>query len=273
MAIIGLTDTVTAAFPTIGRLRKGGPAPTKDGKITKPGPDLQYFRFTSEQPEVVAAFMDAYGGTPALVRAYLPYPDVETNFSCWKEKWVAGGLVHRCDGQSMTIWLGQDGKYQRGAKACDGGCDEVGRLALIIPELVRAGYVGYVTLETHGLNDMLSIQASLMAAWASRAGNPLGLRGIEWNVRRVKEKISTPGENGKRVRRDKWLVKVEPAADWVQLQLEQAHATTMALPAPRAVERTIDTETGEIVDAVDDDYQEEDVEVEAVSDPQPEAKQ
>jgi hypothetical protein len=178
-------------------------------------------------------------------------------------------LVHRCDGQVMTIWLGKEGKYHRNPQPCDGGCQEVGRLALIIPELVRAGYVGYVTLQTTGLNDMLSIQASLLAAWAARAGNPLGLKGIQWNVRRVKEKISTPGENGKRVRREKWMVKVEPAADWVQLQLEQAHAETMALPAPRAkpAATIIDSETGEIIETADDDYQDEPEEMESEAQP------
>ncbi len=270
--IRGLTDTVRPAFRTIGKLRKGGEAKrTTDGKMIKMGDDLSYFRFTSDQPEVIEAFADAYGRTPALVRAYLPYPLVDDNFSCWKEAWSQGGLVHRCDGQTMTIWLDDKGKYQRTPKSCDGGCDEVGRLTLIIPELLRAGYVGYVCLETHGLNDLLSIQACLLAAFASRMGNPLGLRGIEWNVRRVKEKISTPMGNGKRARRDKWLVKIEPAADWVQLQLEQAHATTMALPAPTATQRTVDVETGEIVEVVDDDYQEE-AEVEAQPVGQPEAQ-
>ncbi len=258
MPIRGLTDTVRPAFRTIGKLRKGGEAKrTTDGKMIKMGDDLSYFRFTSDQPEVIEAFADAYGRTPALVRAYLPYPLVDDNFSCWKEAWSQGGLVHRCDGQTMTIWLDDKGKYQRTPKSCDGGCDEVGRLTLIIPELLRAGYVGYVCLETHGLNDLLSIQACLLAAFASRMGNPLGLRGIEWNVRRVKEKISTPMGNGKRARRDKWLVKIEPAADWVQLQLEHAHAETMALPAPISTpERVIDVDTGEIIETVDDDYQE-----------------
>jgi hypothetical protein len=195
------------------------------------GKDQEFFRFTSERPEVIAAFEEAYGVEPALISVYLPYADVERNFACWKEKWTAGGLVHRCDGETMTVWLDSAGKYQRTPRPCDGGCDEVGRLTVIIPELVRAGYVGYVVLETHGINDVLFIQASLMAAWETRAGNPLGLRGIQWALRRVKEKISTPMPNGKRARRDKWLVKLEPAADWVQLQLQAAHNATMMLPA------------------------------------------
>jgi hypothetical protein len=258
MPIKGLTDSVQAAFPRIGKLRKGGEAKrNQQGQVVGMGADLDHFRFSSDRPEVVAAFEEAYGEAPALVTAYLPYADVERNFQCWKEKWAAGGLVHRCDGETMTVWQGSDGRYYRTPKPCDGGCDEVGRLSLIIPELVRAGFVGYVVLETHGINDLLSIQASLMAALESRAGNQLGLRGIQWTLRRVKEKVSTPMGNGRRARRDKWLVKLEPAADWVQLQLQTAHNATMMLPAPSAQPAAVqasqtvqvDPESGEIIDS------------------------
>ncbi len=274
MPIKGLTDSVQAAFPRIGKLCKGGPATrSTDGKMIRMGEDLDHWRFTSDQPEVVAAFEDAYGEAPVLVNAYLPYADVDRAFQTWKEKWAAGGLVHRCDGETMTIWLDDKGKYQRTPRPCDGGCDEVGRLALLIPELVSAGFVGYVTAETHGLNDLLSIQASLMAAAESRIGNPLGLRGIQWRLSRRKEKVSTPMGNGKRGRRDKWLVKLEPAADWVQLQLQQAHAETMALPAPSGIqERVVDLETGEIIETKDEDYHVEEPRSEAqpVGQPTPE---
>ena len=266
MPIKGLTDSVQAAFPRIGKLRKGGEAVRdNNGNVTRMGKDLEYFRFTSERPEAQAAFEEAYGENPALVTAYLPYATAEANFACWKEKWKAGGLVHRCDGETMTIWMGPEGQYHREPKPCDGGCDEVGRLSLIIPELVKAGFVGYVTLETHGINDLLSIQASLLAAFDARGGNPLGLRGILWSLRRVKEKISTPMGNGKRARRDKWLVKLEPAADWVTLQLQSAHNATMMLPPPRPEPAQltagdgsmIDHETGEIVGGPsrDDDWE------------------
>jgi hypothetical protein len=258
--IKGLTDRVEAAFPRIGKLRKGAAAPRNQaGQVVGVGKDQEFFRFTSERPEVIAAFEEAYGAQPALVSVYLPYADVERNFACWKEKWTAGGLVHRCDGETMTVWLDTAGKYQRTPRHCDGGCDEVGRLTVIIPELVRAGFVGYVVLETHGINDVLSIQASLMAAWETRAGNPLGLRGIQWALRRVKEKISTPMPNGKRARRDKWLVKLEPAADWVQLQLQAAHNATMMLPAGQPAPETAtappeDFDPGDVDDrAVDAD--------------------
>lgn len=243
MPIKGITDSVQAAFPRIGRLRKGGPKRVKDGKEYM-GADLTYFRFVSDRPEVQAAFTAAYGDKPALINCYLPHAGIEDNFSTWKERWAAGGLVHRCDGETMVLWLGEDGRHYRTPKPCDGGCDEVGRLSLWIPELMRAGYIGYVTLETHGINDLLSIQASLQAGLETRGNNDL--RGIEWRLYRIAETISTPlGPNapGKRARREKWLVKLEPAPQWVALQIEAARAGAYrALPAPRVV----DAETGEI---------------------------
>ncbi|MFH0899574.1 MAG: hypothetical protein V2A73_02970 [Pseudomonadota bacterium] len=254
MGIKGLTDIVRPAFPTIGKLRKGGPAiKDKDGKTVRMGPDLEYFRFTSERPEIEAKFHEAYGDKPTLINAYMPYPGVAEAFDTCKEEWSAGGLKHRCDGETVCLWLGSDGKYHTTPMACKGGCDEVGRLSLIIPELVRAGFVGFVALETHGLHDLMSIQASLMAACDARLGNPLGLRGIPWIIRRVKQMVSTPGPNGKRIRREKWLVKIEPCADWVQLQIQTEHNATMLLPAGRPLPTDddtieIDRETGEIID-------------------------
>lgn len=237
MPIRGLTDTVAPRFPRLGKLRKGAVKPEVGNK---PGADLDYFRFDGE-PDVTAAFIAAYGNQPRVLSVYLPFAGVDDCFAAWKEKWAAGGLVHRCDGQTMQIWRTPDGKYSRAAKACDGGCDEVARLEVILPELFRAGHVGYVTLETHGLNDMLGIQATLNAAYTARRD----LRGIEFVLRRVERDISTPGEGGKRVRRTKWIVELAPAPRWAQVQLAMAQSAAYALPEPA---ETVDASTGEIVE-------------------------
>ncbi len=234
--IKNFTDSIQPRFPRLGKLKKGGE------KINgQYGPDLDHFRFTSDREEIVEAFRNAYGEAPRSIQVYLPYATPQEAFSTWCEIWNASGLVHRCDGETMTIWL-ENGKYVRGSKPCPGGHegndplnDAVGRLEMIIPELVEAGYVGYVTLETHAKNDILGILAVLEKVYESRAGNPLGLRGILFNLRRVQESISVPGwgeRKGQRSRTNKWLVKLEPAADWVRLQLEMAHAAQMGeLPA------------------------------------------
>jgi hypothetical protein len=158
-------------------------------------------------------------------------------------------LVHRCDGELMTVWLEKD-KYVHGSKACTGGHekgdymnDAIGRLDIIVPELIEAGFVGYVTLETHSKHDILNILSVLQATYETRTENPLGLRGILFNLRRVQESITTPGfgnQAGKRSRVNKWLVRLEPVADWVRLQIEMANAAQM-LP-----EGTIEGEVKEL---------------------------
>jgi hypothetical protein len=220
MPIIGLTDkqSIKPRLPRLGKLRKGGEKP-ESGK--QPGADLDYFRFTSDNPEIVAAFQEAYGEKPAAIPVYLPYPTPEENFETWKEAWKAGGMQHRCDGKTMQVWLGDDGKYHREPKPCAGGCDEIGRLELILPQLWLAGHVGYVTLETHSINDLISISEALEDTYLKRLDAGADLIGLEFILRRVPEKISTPaGSNGGRARREKWLVKLEPSASWVRLQLE-----------------------------------------------------
>src|SRR5450759_2753633 len=115
MSIKGITDNVLPAIGRLGKLRKGGEKPTSG---TGYGKDLSHFRFTSEQPAVAAAFRAAYGDQPALLHVYLPYAGVEQNFSSWREEWSAGGLVHRCDGETVTIWRTPDGQYSNQPRAC-----------------------------------------------------------------------------------------------------------------------------------------------------------
>jgi hypothetical protein len=254
MPIKGLTDTVVPAFPRLGKLRKGGEKQQKrrsDGSTYETyGKDLPYFRFTSDRADVAAAFTRAYGEQPATLQVYLPYQRIEDNFSTWKEQWKSGGMVHRCDGVTMTIWQ-ENGKYVQGAKPCPwkdnpdhkDACKEIGRLTVILPELWKAGYVGYVTMETHSLHDIMNIQAALMATMEARGDNPMGLRGIEFTLRKSLEPVSTP-RDGNRVTEQKYLVRLEPMATWASLQLQAAQQVAMGmLPAPQVVNQT----TGEIV--------------------------
>ena len=242
--IKGLTDNVIPRFPRLGKLRKGGEKPAVGNK---PGKELEYFRFTSENTAIVQAFTDAYGTQPAMLRVYLPYPSTEMNFSTWKEAWAAGGLVHRCDGETCQIWRTPEGKYSQQPKPCPGGCKEVGRLEVILPELITAGFVGYVTLETHSLHDLMNITATLEAVRQSVQDRPNGLQGIEFVLRRKKERISTPDGKGGRATREKWLVSIEPVPSWAQTYLAMA-SSTLAIDAPR-----VDMLTGEVMED-DDEY-------------------
>jgi hypothetical protein len=249
MPIIGMTrrqDVENAAHRLVyGELRKGGPK--TDPK--RPGPDLDHWRFTSERPEVLAAFLAVYGDAPKIIEAYLPFPDLERNWATWFEEYDAGGMKHRCDGQTMTRWRRSDGSYEDGEKVCpyyakpelrtkdNPGCKQVGRLFLVLPALVKAGHVGLVTMGTHSINDLVSITTSLLDAEA-KAGH---LNGILFSIMRVKDTISTPAWKdedkaaGKRNRVEKNMVVIAPQAEWVmaRLNVEAAEQMTLAAGQPR----------------------------------------
>jgi len=228
MAIKGLTDRVVPAFPRLGKLRKGGERPSSGNR---PGKELPHWRFVAENPAVLEAFEAAYGAAPTELDVYLPYASIEDNFQAWQEEWVAGGLKHRCDGETCVLWLADDGTYSQRPVPCPGGCKPVGRLNVILPALLRAGHVGYVTMETHSINDIAGLQGTLLAVAEARGTEDM--RGIGFCLRRVQRQISTPSGGGKRARRNKWMVELVPAAQWVTAQLQVSQETAMgALPSP-----------------------------------------
>src|SRR5262245_30506793 len=143
MAIIGLTDR-PASFPQIGVLRKGGPKKQieKNGRVVDSyGADLKHFRFDSDDTEATKRFAEIYGDEPRSIRVFVPFRTTAENCEAWKEAWTASSLQHRCDGQTMVRWLTPQGRYSDEPKACPGGCKQVGRLKVIIPELRRLAYV------------------------------------------------------------------------------------------------------------------------------------
>jgi hypothetical protein len=237
-------QTGQASFPRIGILRKGAPKPANGNK---PGADLEYFRFDPEdgpeRAEILAQFQEAFGDEPRDIEVFLPYATPAENFEAWQEEWVAGGLMHRCDGETMVIWRDKAGGYNRTPQPCKGGCAPVGRLKVIIPALRR---MAYVTVQTTSINDILTLDANLAAAHMLRGD----LRGIPFILKRRPREISTPSGNGNRVRREKWLLSIEAKPSWVELQLQAMEraalpAGTLALPDGRHM---LDTETGEVIE-------------------------
>lgn len=219
MAIRGLTDR-EASFPQIGVIHKG------DVKGEKgPGRDLTWFRFESQDVAAKQAFRDHYGLEPVALHAFVPYNTTEKNFEAWKEEWAASSLRHRCDGEYVTIQLQASGKYKIPGVdervLCPGNCKPVGRLKLIIPELKR---LGYVTLQTTSIHDIMEITNNLRAIEETRGS----LTGVPLIVRRVPREISTPSKDGTRKRRTVSLVHIEARPDWVQMQL--AAMAEAALP-------------------------------------------
>lgn len=221
MPIIGLTDR-RASFPQLGILRKGAPKPQNGNK---PGADLKYFRFDCEDAATAKAFHDIYGAEPRAIRVFVPFATTNENFEAWREEYVASGLKHRCDGATCVRWLdSKTGTYSDQPKPCPGGCKQVGRLQVIIPELKR---MAFVTVLTTSIHDILQIHANLMALEAARGS----LQGIPLILKRAPRKISTPSDDGKRARREKWLITIEAQQQWVELQLSAQEQA--ALPSTR----------------------------------------
>lgn len=210
--------SVEASFVRCGTLRKGGEKTSK----TQPGPDLDYLRFDPIDDATGAAFEDVYGKQPQAVNVFLPYRTTDENFSYWQEAYSASQLLHRCDGE-YCYERDTSGALGKTTKPCPGGCKEVGRLTVIIPELKR---FAYVTVLTSSKNDIARLLAQLQAVEMLRSD----LRGIPFVLRRTKVSISTPsGSNGQRARRDKWLLSIEVAPVWAAAQLQLMSAQAMPL--------------------------------------------
>jgi len=228
MPIIGLTDRVPR-LPLIGILRKGGEkrkGKNKKGEdIEIVGSDLDYFRFDTDDEAAAAAFRAAYGAEPRSIHVFVPFATADENFEAWREDWVASSLKHRCDGQTCVRHLTAKGTYSDEPIPCPGDCKQVGRLKLILPELKRFAIVTALTTSIH---DILEIHSNLLALETARGS----LQGIPLLLKRTSREISTPAGNGKRVRREKWLLSVEAQPQWVELQL--AAQQQAALPAPSA---------------------------------------
>lgn len=226
MAIKGLTER-KAAFPRIGKLRKGGVKPAKG-----PGRDLDHFRFDSTDPAAVAAFTAVYGETPKAVNVRLPYPTVEENFQSAMERYGAGGLEIRCDkefkqgqrvnGKFMQCFPGKSPCEFDDSKKDNGcGCKPVGRLNVIIPELQR---FAYVTAETHSINDLVNLTQQLTAIEMTFGQ----LNGVPLVLTRRPEQVSTPSADGGRARREKWMLSIEVSPEWASRQIEARDTAALA---------------------------------------------
>lgn len=237
MPIKGLTEG--ASLPVLGVLRKGGVKSSN-----KPGKDLDYFRFTSNLPGIEKLFYDEFGKEPDTIEFFLPFATVDDNFSAWVEEWQAGGLVWRGDGETLVLWQTPQGTYSTEAKPQPPNSGKpVARMSIVIPELKR---LGTVTVQTTSQHDIRELYGNLQAIFSLRGS----LQGIPFVLSRVPKEISTPGPDGKRIRRTKSLLHIEAAPQWVALQvvaMQQASLPVLALGAGRD-DYDIDDETGEIVD-------------------------
>jgi hypothetical protein len=224
MPIKGLTDR-GVAFPQIGNIRKGAKK-----EPTKPGADLSYFRveFDEREMKAIAKFKALYPDEkPTAMTILLPFDQIDRVWNPWREAYVAGALLHRCDGEFVNYainpqtgevivknGLDLNGKPVKCAIQNDPDkrkrCKPTGRLHVIVPELER---LAYLVVHTTSIHDIGNISDQLAAIQEMNGGHIVGIPLI---MRRRPVEISTPsGENGKRARRLKSLISIEADPEWV----------------------------------------------------------
>jgi hypothetical protein len=214
-------------------IRKGA---AKDPVKKGPGKDLTYFRveFDAEEEETARKFEQVYGTEPKRINMLLPFATPDENWKAWREAYVASGLVHRCDGRK--VWFEVDYKTAEKTvvngvpeKACDGktpiatwksrqtgeehtlSCKPVGRLKVMLRDapLVRLAYLTFVTTS---IWDVIHIDEQLRGIELANRS----LVGIPLILQRRAVSVSTRDDTGKRSRRIKSLVSVEPDPAWVR---------------------------------------------------------
>jgi hypothetical protein len=248
-------------FPEIGRVRKGAPK-TEEGWV---GKDLNYFRVEFDQKEKVAeaVFRGTYGDQPDEINILLPFNSVDENFEAWREKYVAGGLVHRCDGERVMYEINSETGEPtitngHPFKACDHkiGCVPTGRLKILIPELKRLAFLTVLTTSYH---DCMNLSRQLLAILQINGR----LAGVPLVLRRRPVEISTPsGPDGKRARRLKSLLSIEADPTWVSLKLNEIqHAalpeafeegTYPQLESPEWDDQFIDVDDNDVIEDLQD---------------------
>ena len=269
MPIKGMTDQAPS-FPQIGVIRKGAPKP-EDGK--RPGADLQYFRveFDEEEAKASETFIEKYGNEPTEINILIPFDEIDRNWEAWREAYVTGALIHRCDGENVVYAINPSTgeiMVQNGLSVKTGqpvpcianaGCKPSGRLRVIVPELRRLAYLMVLTTSIH---DIVNISAQLEGIKAMNGGQ---LRGIPLVLRRRPKTISTPsGNNGKRARREKWLISIEADPKWVSaklLQIEAASYPALLAPADEDLDESVDAEFTTTGDADFEDEEDSEVEM------------
>jgi hypothetical protein len=237
MPIKGIADRAEGGFAQIGVIRKGGRKIKKYSErvhreVETIGPDLHYFRveFDERDTETAQEFERVFGKQPTDIMIFLPFPELERCWEYWIETYNAGSLVHQCDGEYIhyainpatgdklvTNWISvKTGEREK----CPGhpkgdGAKPTGRLRVIVPALKR---VAYLVVKTTSWYDCQNITDQLEGFKKLNRGNVAGIPII---LKRRPAMIPTPGENGKKVRREKWLISLEVDPVWAAAKFEE----------------------------------------------------
>lgn len=252
MPIIGLTDR-DMDFPEIGRIRKGKKVKNAEGK--EHPVDLRYFRFDLDAAETdaIRTINTIYGAEPTEIRVYLPFNEIERFWDPYLEAYTAGRMVARTDGKKFIQWIDTDTGSVKVMNGVDANgqvvpynkdmivgkdykgnpvrCKPVGRLKVVIPELMR---LAYLTALTSSIHDIVNLSGQLKALHTINGGV---IAGIPLTLRRRPKMISKPMADGKRARSESWLLSIEADPEWVRAKLMQFKRLALPengllLPAP-----------------------------------------
>lgn len=242
------------------QLRKGAPKTSN-----APGRDLDHFRFDPTDPEdteLVDSFKHLYGTKPREVTIHFPKPDIDSVFSYWMEEYVAGGLIHRCDGD-FKVERDGTGRLVRTDERCPfadmelmdpkRACKPVGRLQFTIEDLCfKVGRAVFGLFATGSINDIENLAGAFRVFDGLFEQRESGLLGIPFRLYRYQNEISTPGKDGKRLRRKAWLVNIELAPKELRLGLNRHALEQIELPPAEDQEIeppfAMDPDTGEVIE-------------------------
>lgn len=220
-----ITDLRKRGLTTIAHLRKG--EASGENEI---GRDLDYFRFDPEGDEEQAErirrrFYDAYPNQPREIHCFLASSNLDEAWEHWYEAYVSGGLVRRCDGDTIVLEReAGESAYSDEPRPCQKpGCDcyesPTGRLHVIIPELSE---FGDVVVHTGSIHDIANITEYLQRIVEIAEHIRIPASWIPLVLRRRPMKITRPDPKHGRVRQTSWLITIRPQAEFFGLYLDQA---------------------------------------------------
>ena len=227
--------------------------------------------------------VEIYGPEPTKLNVWLPFNEVDRNFPAWHQNWVAGGLICRGDSQKIEYAVNPDNGeviVKKGQALITGTVDGIklvtghpvkcpglahdlyprcqncrpnALLVVMIRELPRLAYYQIATSSKHNVVNL----TGQMKWFRENAGR---LQGIPFVLERRLDNISTPsGKNGKRVRRDKYLLHLEADPEYVEAVFADMSAralpSTQRMAIPAEVGETpieVETAPAEVVDLDDD---------------------
>lgn len=186
-----------SSLPVIGKIRKG----EMQGKRPV---DLPYFKFVCADNAINDKVVAMFGDKPTEFTAFLFGNEP---FTAWMQEWNTGSLLRRCDGEYVELELNGDKLSKPENKAClapECKCKPNSILRLMIKKISP---VSLFELTTNSINDITHIDSTIngIKEIAFSTGLPLDMFPIQF--RKEKVNISVP-LNGKRIRVDKYLVKM-----------------------------------------------------------------